>query len=115
MCLCICARVFLCAFCVLAPRIQAASGRCRSVLTVDGERRKEPLSLARWPRHRLFPSDPAEGPAAGDAAHLLVQDGRRVGGESAQGAGGDGADWTVWLRLPPLAAGRRSVRVRALR
>ena len=101
---------------------------------MDGVRAPTPLPLSAWPRRRLFPADP-DLPAAGAAdvgaeglAYYLVEadsdgrggdsgDGAGDGGRSAGGGDGDGdaAVWRVWLRLPPMEAGERTVRVRIRR
>lgn len=107
-------------------------GRCSAALFVDGERVPEPLPLVDWPRRRVFPADPdapamaAAGDAAADAgvedlAYYLVEAdggggrGRGDGGASGESGDGDGdaVVWRVWLRLPPMEAGERAVRVRS--
>ncbi len=102
--------------------------RCRASLFVDNERMDEPLPLTEWPRHRIFPADPeTDGERRMDGnprqAYFYVQDGDcgrsesggacgvAEGRESGAGAG-DGMVWTIWLWLPPLSSGQRSVRVR---
>jgi hypothetical protein len=98
---------------------------CKSTLVIDEIQAQEPLSLSLWPRQRIFPFDPemegaGEPESEAGQAYFLVQDRGNVHvADSERIEGNEDNDsvvievrWRVWLVLPSLSAGERSVRVR---